>query len=430
MITGTATTPLIAAALVLLPSLAVADPIAEPEALLSQRGVKLVAIEFGARWCPGCVASAPRWEALRQGHRADGLRVVVVAVRDPACSAADWTADQVICDLDGALAARFGVERIPSAFLLSWDGRTLVSRGEVEEVERGVERWLHERPRVAVSVVSSGGVSPEALEGLVRAELVEEGKLEVVATAAERRRLHRLARRSFAASFDERLQCELGQEVPANSLLEVSVVGGDLVLQLLSAERGCLISSSIRPWDRSDVAGSVRDAVAGMGRATPERRRARPRPASRHARAKAAFDRIQPRFEAYRRLEVTLEQRALKDKADAAEALAREYRGVMEHGDPRLGVAARVRIAEIYLDFAEGIRGAPLPDGVTDRAELDAIARGPEQRAKEALDEGLVLARRRGVRGLWRNRLEDQLERLSAEAARRQSRSRPRSGTQ
>ena len=46
-------------------------------------GVKLVAVEFYATWCKPCMEAMPRWAALKDKYRAQGLRVVVVNTLDP-----------------------------------------------------------------------------------------------------------------------------------------------------------------------------------------------------------------------------------------------------------------------------------------------------------------------------------------------------------
>ena len=74
---------------------------------LDRPGVKLLAVEFYATWCKPCMAAVPRWKALHEKHRDDGLRLVVVATQDPkaGCANPGWNPDDVVCDDDGAIAA-------------------------------------------------------------------------------------------------------------------------------------------------------------------------------------------------------------------------------------------------------------------------------------------------------------------------------------
>jgi hypothetical protein len=144
-------------------------------------------------------------------------------------------------------------------FLWSWDGKRLATRAEVTAVEAEIERWLKVRPRVAVEVeaLPKGlGWDAAALQDNLRSQLLDDGSLQVVATAAERAALDKLIRESLSARYDEKAACELGQALPANNLLKVRVTGSGaqrrLHLLLLSAEKGCLIASSNAPWSNQD----------------------------------------------------------------------------------------------------------------------------------------------------------------------------------
>ena len=122
------------------------------EALLDRSGVKLVAVEFYATWCKPCMAAVPRWKALHDRYRSQGLRLIVINTQDPngACSAPGWAPDELICDLEGHIAEAMKVSNLPSAFLYSWQGNTLVERAHIEEVEREIEAYMLRNPRVRV----------------------------------------------------------------------------------------------------------------------------------------------------------------------------------------------------------------------------------------------------------------------------------------
>ncbi len=267
-----AAAPLLLAAAVALLGLATPSPAAAAEgfdlrAWLDRPGTRLIAVEFYATWCVPCMAAVPRWKALHDRYRDRGLRLVVINTQDPdgACRAVGWTPDEVVCDLDGRLYRGLGVGKLPAAFLWSWQGNLLVRQGHVAEIEQAVRRYLRRSPRVVVQVEGRGGRASKDLEARLRTKLGEEGKLTVVATDKERAVLAKLRRRSRSARFDDAMQCELGKEVSANSLLKAGVTGAKgrkrLTLSLLSAERGCLSAAATVPWDRKRPGNAVAEAV-------------------------------------------------------------------------------------------------------------------------------------------------------------------------
>ncbi|MBI2374748.1 MAG: PEGA domain-containing protein [Deltaproteobacteria bacterium] len=243
------------------------------EGWLARPGVKLLAVEFYATWCKPCMEAVPKWKALHEKYRKLGLRLVVVATQDPQarCGSPGWTPDELVCDLDGTVAERFGAKDLPSAFLWGWQGHQLATKGRVEDVEAAIESWMREAPRVEVEVqdsTSSAAIGKAELRELVLDELARQGKLQVVASGEERAKLAEIRKRSFEAGFDDNLQCELGKELSANSLLAVSVVGDAarprLAAQLRSAESGCLSASAVVDLDVNRAAGSVAEALAAL----------------------------------------------------------------------------------------------------------------------------------------------------------------------
>ena len=89
-----------------------------------------------------------------------------------------------------------------------------------------------------------------------------------MASAAEKKRLREVLRRSLAASADDSQQCELGKEISANSLLTATVVESGrrsrLSLQLQSAERGCVEAAVMADWDPDQPAISVAEATSAL----------------------------------------------------------------------------------------------------------------------------------------------------------------------
>lgn len=237
---------------------------------LHRPGVQLVAVELYATWCKPCMEAVPRWKALHEKYRDQGLRLVVVSTRDPGgqCSSPPWTPDAIVCDDEGAIADALGAQQLPAAFLWSWDGRRLATKADVGAVEGEIERWLKARPRVAVEVEAlpkDAGMEARELQDNLRTQLVDDESFQVVATASERAALDQLIKESLSAKYDEKLACELGQAVPANTLLKARVAGQgkgrQLHLLLLSAERGCLVANASVPWRSRDPALSVAEAA-------------------------------------------------------------------------------------------------------------------------------------------------------------------------
>jgi|GEM_PF-1617340 len=243
------------------------------EGLLARPGVKLVAVEFYATWCKPCMAAVPKWKALHDKYRKDGLRLVVIATQDAdgACANPGWSPDEVICDDDGFLAQRFGATSLPAAYLWGWQGHLLAKKAHVEEVEAQIERWMRQTPRVDVEVerVARGArISKRNLLSALRAELNRSDKLTVVATAAERKKLRDIVRKSLSSEFaDDKMACDATLEISANSLLQATITGGKkkrLQLKLLSAERGCLVASGATHWNPNKASASIGEAVAKL----------------------------------------------------------------------------------------------------------------------------------------------------------------------
>jgi hypothetical protein len=98
-----------------------------------------------------------------------------------------------------------------------------------------------------VVAVDGRGRRNKRLRNLIRMEVAGLGKVSLVATKKERKRLRRLMKESYRLGRDSSLQCEFGKEISANSLLVAKIVRVSgrlrLVLSLYSAQGGCLAAS-------------------------------------------------------------------------------------------------------------------------------------------------------------------------------------------
>jgi formylglycine-generating enzyme len=255
---------ILAAFLVLLTAVpAHASDTLDIQSTLSRPGVRLVAVEFYATWCKPCMEAIPRWKALHNKYRDQGLRLVVVNTRDPdgACGVPGWTPDDVICDLDGYIADGLGVSDLPSAFLWSWQGNLLTQRGHVDEVEKAIETYFTKNPRIVVQATNTKGKDSTYLRDLVRNEFSRQGKFTVVATEKERALAAKIRKESFKSNYNKAGRCKLGQEVSANSLVKASIAKGRLSLQLFSAESSCMLQSAGVRWNSKYPERSVAEGV-------------------------------------------------------------------------------------------------------------------------------------------------------------------------
>ena len=90
-------------------------------------------------------------------------------------------------------------------------GQLLIDRGEHEEVEAAIRRYLDDSPRVQVSALGDGAADPGSSVSLRRS--FRSGKLSVVADAAMRKRLAKVRKESWDPSRTDRQRCALGAEI-------------------------------------------------------------------------------------------------------------------------------------------------------------------------------------------------------------------------
>lgn len=242
---------------------------------LGEAGVKLVAVEFYATWCGPCQAAVPKWKALQEKYRSRGLRLVVVSVQsEGTCANPDWTPDAVVCDAEGNISQRWKASQLPQAFLWSWQGNLLVEHGGIEQVERAIEAYFRETPRILIDdPVDLRGEKLPGEEGielkrLVRGELKRAAKFDLPLSEAERVELRDLRAKSNNAAYDEEQRCTVGDEVSANSLLKVvhskTNNGDKLRLELFSIEKGCLTASVATPIADNDLEAATIGAIGKL----------------------------------------------------------------------------------------------------------------------------------------------------------------------
>jgi peroxiredoxin len=94
--------------------------------LAAYRG-KVVYLDFWASWCPPCLTSLPLLDALRQEFPADDFQVLAVNLDDDPAKARRFLAKRPVgypsaTDPAGALPERFGLETMPTSYLIDRDG--------------------------------------------------------------------------------------------------------------------------------------------------------------------------------------------------------------------------------------------------------------------------------------------------------------------
>jgi len=233
---------------------------------LSRPGVKLLAVEFYATWCKPCMKAVPRWKELHEKYRGQGFRLVVISVQDPdgACVNPGWNPDDIVCDIEGDMSEAFGVgNTLPAAFLWSWRGTLLVRKGHVEEVEAAVEKELRKMPRVTLDEKME-----PSLRELLRGELANSAKVDVVAGEEEQEALERIRKGSHELKYADNTTCKVGKQLAANSLLRAKMMkagaGRRLVVQLYNAETGCLSASAGVYWNEERPELPIAEAVAEL----------------------------------------------------------------------------------------------------------------------------------------------------------------------
>ena len=261
----------------LLLSLLVARPASAGDGLdvkakLAAPGVKLLVVEFYSVYCKPCMRAVPRWRALHKKYRKMGLRFVVISADPGTCAQPDWTPDDLVCDEYGTIQSGWKVDALPQAFLWDWQGRMLVKRGEVDDIERAVEAYFKNTLRIGLTAPTDGHGKrldeAEILRSLVRGELHRAAKFDVLMTDQEAASAREARKTSHELSKAKSTTCDLGQEISANSLLHTRVVrtgkGALLVLELISVERGCLVAFARSPLVGDDYETAVLEAVGKL----------------------------------------------------------------------------------------------------------------------------------------------------------------------
>jgi len=109
--------------------------------LLKSLDGKVVLVAFWASWCSPCLQSFPWMNELQQKHSEEGLVIVAVNL-DQERALADAFLKKVPAkfrveyDAEGAIARQFGVQAMPTSFLIDRNGRVRVRHRGFREKQR------------------------------------------------------------------------------------------------------------------------------------------------------------------------------------------------------------------------------------------------------------------------------------------------------
>ena len=131
------------------PEFSVTDLEGKPLSLAAMKG-KVVLIDFWATWCGPCVAELPHVLKAYEKHHAQGFEIIGVSLDQDKTQLLSFLTREKMTwpqHLDGkepgaSLAAKYGVETIPSTFLLDREGKIIEKNLRGEALETAVAKAL------------------------------------------------------------------------------------------------------------------------------------------------------------------------------------------------------------------------------------------------------------------------------------------------
>ena len=106
------------------------DATGETVTLSNLRG-KVVFLNFWATWCPPCRAEMPSMESLYNRYKDRGFEMLVVNCAEGDAVVRDFREDfnltfPIPLDRDGRVSSSYGVQAIPTTFIIDKEGRIVV----------------------------------------------------------------------------------------------------------------------------------------------------------------------------------------------------------------------------------------------------------------------------------------------------------------
>lgn len=113
---------------------------------------KVIWLDFWASWCAPCRRSFPWMNAMYRKYGSEGLQIIAVNVDKERALADEFLEEtpaefRLHFDPSGDLAATFGVQAMPSSFVLDANGNILATHygfklGDTEEYEQAIRAAL------------------------------------------------------------------------------------------------------------------------------------------------------------------------------------------------------------------------------------------------------------------------------------------------
>jgi thiol-disulfide isomerase/thioredoxin len=115
---------------------------------------KVVFVDFWASWCAPCQKSMPQLDALAKEFPAERFALIGVNLDKDAAAARKALGKRPVgypsaADPEGSLPARFGLETMPTAYLIDGDGviryvHRGFREGDIDEVRERIQKLLAE----------------------------------------------------------------------------------------------------------------------------------------------------------------------------------------------------------------------------------------------------------------------------------------------
>lgn len=111
---------------------------------------QVILVDFWASWCAPCRRSFPWMNAMQRKYGADGLQIIGINVDKERALADEFLAEtpaefELRFDPAGKLAEAFGVQAMPSSFLLDASGNVIATHFGFKTADaRGYEREIVE----------------------------------------------------------------------------------------------------------------------------------------------------------------------------------------------------------------------------------------------------------------------------------------------
>jgi len=124
----------------------------EPQSLSALRG-KVVFLNFWATWCGPCRDEMPSMEVLYKRFKDKGLEILAVNCMEEKGEILDFMADYrltfpALLDGDGRVSNTYGIQAIPTTFLIDRDGRIILRlvgsiNWDTEKIHAAIESLLN-----------------------------------------------------------------------------------------------------------------------------------------------------------------------------------------------------------------------------------------------------------------------------------------------